>query len=70
MWALNLFGGVSENIPKVSAFAEEKVSICEQKNPQIQLIKTRTQNPVNTSPAFHPQTIKLELGCTHWILEI
>lgn len=29
------------------------------------LIKTRTQNPVNKSRAFHPQTIKLELGCTH-----
>jgi hypothetical protein len=65
MWALNLFWGVSESISKVSALAAVMVSVCEQKKPQLHLIKTRSQKPVNNSPAFHPQTIEPALGCTH-----
>jgi hypothetical protein len=63
VWVLNHFG-VSTS--EVSSLADGNVSICEQESPQIYLIQTATQKPVNKSPGLDPQTIKLEFRCTNF----
>lgn len=53
MWALNLFWGVSESISKVSAFAEVKDSIYEQKKSQIHSSKLELKIQSSISPSDH-----------------